>query len=128
VNGECTTTLSDEKATITLRLAAKDDKSLINYDMSMLDAAEAQTEVSAVLFLMAQRSLYLEKQLGQAEERIGSLQHAAANSNAHSSVFDISGDAKKKKPAQKAVVKQSGMSVLNPGSRKRTKAHGVEFD
>lgn len=98
--------------------------------MTLLDSAAGQAEIGAVLFVTAQRTLDLSKQLEQAEKKIDSLRQSvsAASSGAKSSVFDISCDAKKKKMQPKAPGKQKGMSVINPGCKKRSKAQGVEYD
>jgi hypothetical protein len=120
--------MSGSVAKVALR-SAKDDRSL-SYDMKLLDSAETQAELGAILFLMAQRALDFEKKLGQAEKRIESLRQSvnAASSKAGTSVFDITFEAKKKKLQQKPPSKQAGMSVINPGSKKRSKASGVEYD
>lgn len=125
MNGDIKVLLSDEKASVVLR-SVKDGKSA-SYDLPVLASPDVQTELSTLLVCVAQRSIDLEKQLGQAEKKIESLQHAASSSG-FNSVFDTACNGKKKTHQKAPPVKQKGMSVINPNSRKRTKAQGVEFD
>ena len=99
------------------------------YNLKKVGGSDRSKELAASLFSVAERCAKVEERLVEAERMMESLKRSAASSaNAHTSVFDMAIDSKKKKTQPKIQPKQAGMSIVNPGSRKRSKAKGVEFD
>jgi len=87
------------------------------------------TSLAASLFSIAKRCAEMEERLAEAERTVESLKRSAASgANTPASIFDMSVDSKKKKMQPRLPPKQAGMSIVNPGSRKRAKAKGVEFE
>lgn len=100
-----------------------------HYSLHKVCKADRSTELAASLFSVAERCAEVEERLEEAERTMESLKRSAASStSAHLSVFDMTVDSKKKKMLPKIQPKQAGMSIVNPGSRKRVKAKGVQFD
>jgi len=98
-------------------------------NLKKIGGAGRSMELAASLFSVAERCAKVEERLAEAERTLESLKRSAASSaNAHVSVFAMAVDSKKKKTQTKIQPKQAGMSIVNPGSRKRAKAKGVEFD
>jgi len=99
-------------------------------DRYNLQKVDRSTELAASLFSVAERCAETEEKLAETERTLESLKRSAAASsaNAHVNVFDIAMDCKKKKTVPKIQPMQAGMSIVNPGSKKRTKAKGVQFD
>ena len=119
-----------------IKLAVNDDMVTLTvgttnerYNLKKVGGADRSTELASSLFSVAERCAKVEERLAEAERTMESLKRSAASSsNAHVSVFDMAVDSKKKKMQPKIQPKQAGMSIVNPGSRKRAKAKGVEFD
>ena len=96
------------------------------YSLQKVSNANLSAELAASLFSVAERCADVEEKLAEAERTVDSLKRSAAS--AHISVFDMTVDSKKKKTQPKTQPKQAGMSIVNPGSRKRAQAKGVQFD
>ena len=117
--------LSTSGNIVTLTLGTAGER----FRLHKVNSADRSTELSSLLFSVTERCTELEKRLADAERTVESLKRSADNSvNAHVSVFDMTVDSKKKKTQPKMQPKQAGMSIVNPGSRKRTQAKGVQFD
>jgi len=117
--------LSTTGNTVTLTVGVAGE----HYSLQKVGSADRSTELPALLFSVAERCTKLEERLADTEKTVESLKRSAASSaNAHVSVFDMTVDSKKKKTQPKMQPKQAGMSIVNPGSRKRTQAKGVQFD
>jgi len=117
--------LSMSGNTVTLTLGTSGE----HYRLQKVGTADRSTGLSTLLFSVTERCTKLEERLADAERTVESLKRSAASStNAHVSVFDMTLDSKKKKTEAKMQPKQAGMSIVNPGSRKRTQAKGVQFD
>ena len=79
-------------------------------------------ELQTVLFRLADAATTIQTKLDKAEATIATLKQQKAGGTATSAVNTPN------KTAPKPIPKQSGMSVINPGTRKRKAARGVEFD
>lgn len=108
---------------------------LVTMDLELPEATvtEKNEELQFVLLRLADRTFDVEKKLLAAEKKIESLESqqraAAAAINVGKNVFDMTSDVKRKKTqGSKVAPKTTGMSVINPGCKKRTKPKGVEFD
>lgn len=97
----------------------------LEFSLYECTARMKRKELQYILFRMAESTVSLQSKLDKAESTIETLKQQKGSSIA-SSGFD-SGDAKKKSQT-KTAPKPAGMSVLNPGMRKRKAAKGVEFD
>jgi hypothetical protein len=115
----------NDELTVSLSLSSDASQSK-QYVASKLTTSDCQAEMKSLLFSLAEKSVDLEAKCCQSEKMIETLKRNAASGQCN--VFDMTSDAKKKKTQPKMQPKQSGMSVLNPGSKKRSKAKGVEFD
>ena len=90
-------------------------------------AAEQRTELQTILFRLAEGMTDLEIKLDQTTKQLESAQQRKTTaSSAMPSLFDM--DSNKKKTQPKVAPKTAGMSMVNPGSKKRKAAHGVMFD
>jgi len=115
--------VNDDAVTLTLGTTSE------RYTLNKVSNADRPTELAASLFSVAERCVKAEESLAAAESTMESLKRSAASSaSAQRSVFDMTHDCKSKKVQPKIQPKQAGMSIVNPGSRKRTKAKGVQFD
>ena len=96
------------------------------YKLLPIDSADDKSsELQRILFQLADRSACFEAKLKTAQSRVDTLQQKPSGQ----SVFDIGFESKKKKSqVAKGAPKQVGMSVVNPGSKKRSAPKGVEFD
>ena len=117
--------LSRSGNTVTLTLGTGDQ----HYCLEKVGSADRSTELASSLFSVAERCAKVDERLAETEKMMETLRRSAASSvNAHVSVFDMTVDSKKRKTQPKTQPMQAGMSVLNPGSKKRPKAKGVQFD
>ena len=114
------------KATVTVGGGRKQ----LSFDLFEAKAADKKTELQTLMFRLAEKVTELESTVEKAQSTIENLQqHRAGGSGAATGiggVFDIADGGKKN--TQKAAPKKVGMSVINPASRKRKAAKGVEFD
>jgi len=106
------------------RLHSSDAQSLDMHLDPVTPEDEKRSELQRIMFRVADRSLSVEAKLKTTQEKLESLQRKPAAQN----VFDMGLESKKKKTQPKAQPKQAGMSVINPGSKKRAAPKGVEFD
>lgn len=91
---------------------------------------DKRTELHDILFRFAQGLTDTTDKLEKVSLELDNVKQqrasAAASSGLGSGLFDI--DSNKKKGQNKVQRKAAGMSILNPGSKKRKTAGGVEFD
>ena len=99
--------------------------SVLNFDLYEAKAADKRTEVQKVLFRLAESATSMESDLNKAKQTIDALK--AQKGAANTAAFMDLGPKKGANPA-KNKPKKTGMSVLNPTSKKRKAAHGVVFD
>lgn len=108
------------RATLTVGKSA----GTINFDLFEAKAAEKKVELQSILFRLATTATNLECDIERANKTIDTLK-AQKNMNA-GGLMDF-GPKKGVNPA-KAKPKKTGMSVVNPTSKKRKAATGVVFD
>jgi len=100
-----------------------------HYNLQKVSDDNRSTELATALFSVAERCTQVEERLAETEQTVESLKRSAASvASAHMSVFDMTVDSKKKKTQPKIQPKQAGMSIVNPGNRRRAKAKGVQFE
>ena len=94
-------------------------------EFKLLKASETDTKTTLhdMLFFLAERSKDQQKQLERAASTIENLKKPTQRS----AMFDLN-DVKSSKTAPKVAPKQPGMSVINPGSKRKKLAKGIEFD
>ena len=82
-----------------------------------------------ILFRLAEKSTDTQSKLDAANKKIETLEKSKTQDAVRQNIFDtaVVGKKRKNQPVAKAP-KQPGMSVINPGSKKRTAAKGVEFN
>ena len=94
----------------------------VDFDLFEAKAVEKRVELQHILFRLADKTCDLETRLEKAEKTIEGLQQQkGAGGSGLGGLVDLGGDGKKKGPPR-APPKQAGMSVINPGSRKRKAA------
>ena len=98
--------------------------STLNFDLFEAKAADKKTEMQKILFRLAESATSLESDLNKAKHTIDTLK---AQKGPATAAFTDLGPKKGANPA-KNKPKKTGMSVLNPTSKKRKAAHGVVFD
>lgn len=120
-------TLSESGDKISLSLNGQE---LTTVDLQLPEAtlADKKKELQVILFHLTDKLAETEKSLKAAETKVETLEKKVTKTSAGKSVFDMTADVKRKKTAQKAPPKAPGMSVINPGSKKRTAPKGVQFD
>jgi len=120
-------TISESGDRINLSLNGQE---LTTVDLQLPEAtlADKKKELQVILFHLADKLTETEKSLKAAETKVEMLEKKLTNTSAGKSVFDMTSDVKRKKTAPKAPPKAPGMSVINPGSKKRTSPKGVQFD
>lgn len=96
----------------------------VNFDLYEAKAIEKKTELSSLLFCLAESSSELEAKLEKSEKTIGGLRQQKDGGAGGGLNFDLD----KKKKGGKAAPRQAGMSAINPSSKKRKAAAGVQFD
>lgn len=96
----------------------------INFDLYEAKAAEKKSELQTILFRLATTATTLECDLERANKTIDTLK-AQKNQNA-GGLMDL-GPKKGANPT-KVKPKKTGMSVVNPTSKKRKAATGVVFE
>jgi len=100
-----------------------------HYSLQKVGDDLRSTELATALFSVAERCTQVEERLAETERTVQSLKRSAASvASAHASVFDMTVDSKKKKTQPRIQPKQAGMSIVNPGTKRRAKAKGVQFE
>lgn len=103
----------------------------LTFDLYETKAFDKRTEVQNILFGLAEKSKHLQSELDKANTELEAVKKqrrkADGPSGASSMGIDLEG-VKGSKNQPKAPAKQTGMSVVNPGSKKRKVARGVDFD
>lgn len=84
--------------------------------------------MQAILFHLVDKVTENENNLKSAEKKIEKLEQRTGAVNVGKNVFDMAADAKRKKTNPKILPKAPGMSVINPGIKRRTAPKGVQFD
>jgi len=111
--------------TVTLMLGSSGE----HYSLRKVGDDIRSTELAASFFSIAERCAVVEDKLAAAERTVESLKRSVATTaSAHVSVFDMTVDSKKKKMQPKTQPSQAGMSIVNPGTRRRATAKGVQFE
>lgn len=121
-SGDLSVALVGTKLTLTVGKGA----AAMDFDLFEAKAAEKKTELQAVLFRLAEQTSVLETKLLAANQSLEKLRAQKTSGGGVSSLMDLG---TKKVGAQgKAKPRKTGMSVVNPASRKRKAATGVVFD
>lgn len=115
--------LNDDTATLTLGSTGE------HYSLQKVGDDSRSAELAASFLSVAERCAEVEERLAEAQRTVESLKRTAASSaSAHVNVFDMTVDSKRKKTQPRTQPNQAGMSIVNPGNRKRAKPKGVEFE
>ncbi|XP_060081674.1 uncharacterized protein LOC132560984 [Ylistrum balloti] len=120
LGGDITTLVGGTK--ITLNIGKGSDK--IAVDVFEAKAAERKTELQNVLFRLADKNMSLQADLAAAEKTVVALK---AQKNQGASGFSFN-DVGPKTANQSKARPKTGMSAINPNSKKRKAATGVVFD
>lgn len=113
-----------------MKLTLGRDTQSIDINLFEVTAAIRKTELQAVIFRMADCISGLEASAEKDQQTISKLrqQQGTSKDSGVSGMVDFGNDNKRGKGLQKPISKQPGMSIVNPGCRKRKIAKGVEFD
>ena len=117
--GELQATVFGVKATLNVGKGSN----TLTFDLYKSSACEKKTELQYILFHLANTATNLKASLDKAELQVSSLQQQKASSA--SGMLDLQGQ---KKTGINIQLKQAGMSIINPSSKKRKVARGVNFD
>lgn len=98
----------------------------MNLDLYETTAADKKTELQTVLFRLAEQTSTLETKLSAANQSLEKLKAQKTGPSGMNALMDLG--AKKIGAQAKAKPRKTGMSVVNPASRKRKAAKGVVFD
>ena len=112
------------RSAIKLTLCVGEGDKALRFDLYEAKALEKRTELQAVLFRLAEAATHLGSRLDVATKQLHNAKQPATSTVTAS--FDLDSNSRKK--VQKKIPRSAGMSVLNPGSKRRKAAHGVEFD
>lgn len=98
----------------------------MEFDLFETKAAERKTELQTVLFRLAEQTSMLEAKLSAANQSLEKLRAQKTSASGMNTFLDLG--TKKVGGQGKAKPRKTGMSVVNPASRKRKAATGVVFD
>ena len=121
-SGDLQVSQTGVKATLHVGHGAKS----LKFDLIEAKAVTKKTELCNILFRLAELTTDLETKLEKTSKNLDSLKAQKTAMAGAVNIFDA--DSAKKKTQQKTVPKQAGMSIINPGSRKRKAPRGVQFD
>ena len=99
----------------------------LTFDLYEAKAGERKAELPAILFRLAESATKLESDLTAANKQIETLKTQKGGGGGGASAFMDLGPKKGTNPA-KVKPKKTGMSAINPTSKKRKAATGVVFD
>ena len=100
----------------------------LTHELYEAKLAQKKADLNSILFRLAERSLELESRLEKVDMEVAGLrqqQKTSAGGDNSGLILDL--DAKRNKQP-KIQPKKPGMSAVNPASRKRRAAQGVQFD
>ena len=98
---------------------------MLTFDLYEAKAIEKKTELSTVLFKLAESVTELQSKLEKANNTIDTLKQSQGSPAKGGGIFEQD---MKKKTNQSHVKAAANMSVINPGSKKRKAAQGVQFE
>ncbi|KAK3094204.1 hypothetical protein FSP39_025419 [Pinctada imbricata] len=98
----------------------------LTFDLFEAKASEKKSELQGVLFHLAETASKLETELSAANKQVETLKAQKATGGGISALMDLG--PKKGPNTTKAKPKKTGMSAINPTSKKRKAATGVVFD
>jgi hypothetical protein len=99
--------------------------SALTFELYESNALDKKTELQSVLFRLAEKSTDLENKLEKATNDLNILKKSKGDGP--SGIGDLVDFSKGGKNTGKMPTKQPGMSVVNPNSKKRKVAKGVDF-
>lgn len=95
----------------------------LSFDLFEAKVVEKKIELQNLMFRLADKVTDFEQKLDTANTRLENLQAKGA---ASSGLVGF-GDGRKNAQQKGSPIKKTGMSVINPGSRKRKAPKGVQF-
>ncbi|XP_022087823.1 protein PAXX-like [Acanthaster planci] len=97
----------------------------LRYDLYEATASERKSDLKSVLFWLAETVIGVTNKLTKCEEELNLVKGQKGASLVATALPDIDS---KKRSGQVRVQKQQGHSIVNPSSKKRKAAKGVQFD
>ncbi|XP_011684244.1 protein PAXX [Strongylocentrotus purpuratus] len=122
--GDLTVTLQNHKVLLTV---GSGSNGAISYDLYEARANEKKADLQRALFYFAENCSELEKRLAAKEEELASVKKQRSNATDQGNMLKDF-EMKKHTGSQAKMVKQPGLSIVNPSSKKRKAAKGVDFD
>ncbi|XP_041475000.1 protein PAXX-like [Lytechinus variegatus] len=121
--GDITVTLQNHKVLLTVGSGPN----ALSYDLFEARADESKADLQRALFYFAEYSSNLKKKLTAKEEELALLKKQRTSTTDQGNILPDF-EMKKQSGNQPKIVKQQGLSIVNPSSKKRKAAKGVEFD
>ncbi|XP_033636998.1 protein PAXX-like [Asterias rubens] len=97
----------------------------LKFDLYEATASERKSDLQSALFWLADTSAETTKKLEKCEEELNTMKKTRGGAGGGPILPDIDN---KKRSGQVKVQKQQGHSIVNPSSKRRKAAQGVQFD
>lgn len=99
--------------------------SSLNYELFEASANQRKSDIKAVLFRLADTTKELQERVQVVEEELKSVKKQKTEGATSVPDFDVT---RKRPGVTTKIAKPQGRSIINPTSKKRKAARGVEFD